>query len=361
MKIGSSLVTNEGSGLDARALDSWTSQIAYLKDQGNEVVVVSSGAVAEGIKRLGWSLRPRGIHELQAAAAVGQVGLVEAYEKHFRQSNVKTAQILLTHEDFSNRTRYLNARSTMNTLISMNIVPIVNENDTVATSEIQFGDNDTLAAMVANLLEANLLIILTDQDGLFSMDPKSTQKGKLIKRAKAGDKKLEKMASNKPGGQLGSGGMLTKVLAAKTAARSGAHTIIAPGKKKDILCRLLAGESLGTILLATQEPLDAKRKWLADNLKISGSVIVDPGAVKALRRDGGSLLTVGIKKVIGKFNRGELITCKDQNGNEIARGLANYDSNETAKIMGLSSSRIEKVLGYVAESELIHRDNLVVT
>ncbi len=329
-----------------------------MKDH-HEVVLVSSGAVAEGISRLGWLIKPRSVNHLQAAASVGQVGLVAAYESAFQQHGTNTSQVLLTHDDLSNRTRYLNARSTINTLLELGIVPIVNENDTVATAEIQFGDNDTLASLVTNLLEANLLIILTDQSGLYSLDPRVSKDAKLITEGNASDRELEKMAGSNPGSHLGSGGMFTKILAAKRAAKSGANTIIASGKEKNILTRLVGGERIGTSLKANTIPLDAKRQWLADHLKVRGYVTVDEGATAALLKKGKSLLPIGIESVEGDFARGDLISCIGSGRREIARGLANYSSNETKKLLKTPSNKIEEVLGYIAEEELIHRNNLV--
>lgn len=360
IKIGSSLVTNEGRGLDVEAIKDWANQIISLRTRGYEVILVSSGAVAEGKKRLGWTSKPRVLHQLQAAASVGQVGLVEAYAGSFHEQGVTISQILLTHDDFSDRTRYLNARSTINALLGWGVVPIVNENDTVATAEIQFGDNDTLAALVTNLLEAHLLIILTDQDGLFDLDPRKHKDAKLVRDGKAGDHELEKMASEIPGSHIGSGGMQTKVLAAKRAAASGADTIIASGHENNILLRILDGEKIGTKLKATKVPLDAKRQWLADNLKIKGIVSLDTGAETAIVKDGKSLLPVGVEKVEGTFTRGDLVSCVGPANKEIARGLVNYNSDEAIKLIGITSVKIEEALGYVAEEELIHRNNLVI-
>ena len=360
IKIGSSLLTNEGRGLDAEAIKDWANQIISLRLRGYEVILVSSGAVAEGKKRLGWTSKPRVLHQLQAAASVGQVGLVEAYAESFHEQGVTISQILLTHDDFSDRTRYLNARSTINALLGWGIVPIVNENDTVATAEIQFGDNDTLAALVTNLLEAHLLIILTDQDGLFDLDPRKNKHAKLVTDGQAGDAELEKMASEIPGSHIGSGGMQTKVLAAKRAAASGADTIIASGHENNILLRLVDGEKIGTKLKATKVPLDAKRQWLANNLKIKGTVSLDTGAETAIVNDGKSLLPVGVEKVEGSFIRGDLVSCVGPTNNEIARGLVNYNSDEAIKLIGITSGKIEEALGYIAEEELIHRNNLVI-
>ncbi len=358
VKVGSSLVTNEGRGLDAQAISLWGRQIAGLRALGKEVVLVSSGAVAEGMKRLGWARRPREMHELQAAAAVGQMGLAQVYESCFREHGLGTAQVLLTHEDLSDRKRYLNARSTLLTLLRLGVVPIINENDTVVTDEIKFGDNDTLGALVANLIEADCLVILTDQPGLFTADPRRHPAAQLLARVAAGDPVLESMAGG-TGSVLGKGGMITKVLAAKRAATSGAHTVIASGSETDVLLRLAAGEAIGTQFVAPTGRMAARKKWMADHLQLGGSVRLDEGAVKALQRDGKSLLPIGVVDVSGEFERGEVVACIDPAGREIARGLVNYSSFETRRIMRKPSSQIEAILGFVEEPELIHRDNLV--
>ena len=358
VKVGSSLVTADGQGLDHQALSRWASQIAELAQQGKQVVLVSSGAIAEGVARLGWSKRPHAINQLQAAAAVGQMGLVQAYESVFRTHGLHAAQILLTHEDLADRTRYLNARSTLRTLLELGVVPIINENDTVATDEIRLGDNDTLGALVTNLIEADCLIILTDQTGLFTADPRRDTRATLVANAHAGDAELERMAGG-AGSDIGTGGMLTKILAAKRAARSGAHTVICSGHEDNVLLRLAAGEAIGTQLVAQQAPLDARRQWLADHLQLRGGLVLDAGAVKALREDGKSLLPVGIQAVTGEFARGEVVALVDGEGHEIARGLANYSASEARQIQGKPSSAIEAVLGYMDEPELVHRDNLV--
>ncbi len=358
VKVGSSLVTNQGTGLDMSALGNWAQQIATLRAQGCEVVLVSSGAIAEGMQRLGWKQRPSAVHELQAAAAVGQMGLIQAYESCFRKHQLIAAQVLLTHADLADRERYLNARSTLRTLLSLGVVPIINENDTVVTDEIKFGDNDTLGALVANLIEADAFVILTDQDGLYTADPRKDSSAKLISVALAGDASLEAMAGG-AGSHIGRGGMITKVLAAKRAARSGAHTVIASGHERDVLPRLLQGESIGTLLTATALSLDARKQWLADHLQVTGKVALDAGAVKALRNDGKSLLPIGVKQVSGEFQRGAVVAILDDNGNDIARGLVNYSADEARRIAGKASSEIENILGYVDEPELIHRDNLV--
>ncbi len=357
IKIGSALLTNDGCGLRADSLDVWIKQIMALKHNGIDVVLVSSGAVAEGISRLGWKHQPRALHELQAAAAVGQMGMIQAYEQCFQQYGVRTAQILLTNEDVSDRRRYLNARSTLRTLVRLGIVPIVNENDTVATDEIQFGDNDTLAGLVANLIEADLLVILTDQAGLYDSDPRGNPAAKLIEKARSGDRVLEQYAGK--GGKLGRGGMLTKLRAARTAAKSGAGTVIASGMEDQVLTKIAAGENLGTFLVAGQEPIAARKQWLASQTLIRGRLILDAGAVKVLSEQGKSLLAVGVTSVEGQFKRGEIVACVDTAGVEIARGLVNYNREESARIAGHASHNIETLLGYVGEPELIHRDNLI--
>ena len=364
VKVGSSLVSNNGEGLDRAAIAAWAGQIARLVKAGKEnkqpkqIVLVSSGAVAEGMQRLGWKKRPTAVNELQAAAAVGQMGLVQMYESCFSEHSLHTAQVLLTHDDLADRKRYLNARSTLRTLLDLNVIPIINENDTVVTDEIRFGDNDTLASLVANLIEADALVILTDQSGLYSADPRRNSQARFIQHATAGAPELETMAGG-AGSSIGSGGMLTKVLAAKRAARSGAHTVIASGHEKDVLVRLAAGEVIGTHLRAEQIKTLAKKQWLADHLRISGKVTLDAGAVKALLEDGKSLLPVGVVAVDGSFERGDVVACIDTQGKEIARGLVNYNAIETARILRQPSSEIAKILGYVDEPELMHRDNMV--
>ncbi len=358
VKVGSSLVTNEGRGVDAEAIARWAAQIAQLAALDKHVILVSSGAIAEGMKRLGWHRRPRAIHELQAAAAVGQMGLVQCYESCFRAHGLHTAQVLLTHADMADRHRYLNARSTLRTLLAMRAIPVVNENDTVVTDEIKLGDNDTLAALVTNLVEAELLVILTDRPGLYDADPRQHPEAELVREAIAGDPRLERMAGG-AGSALAKGGMLTKVLAAKRAARSGAHTIIASGREADVLPRILAGEAIGTRLLAETVPLAARKQWLADHLNVSGRLTLDAGATKALVRDGKSLLPIGVRAIAGEFQRGAVVACLDPEGREVARGLVNYPADEARRIMGRPSRDIEGILGYVDEPELINRDNLV--
>ena len=360
IKIGSSLLTNDGQGLAVDAIDAWVEQIAALRQAGREVLLVSSGAVAEGLSRLGWTQRPHALHKLQAAAAIGQMGLVQAYESRFQKYGLHTAQILLTHEDLADRQRYLNARSTLNTLLDLGVIPIVNENDTVTTDEIRLGDNDTLAALVANLIEADLLVLLTDQQGLLDGDPRTHPDARLIPEAQAGDLALEKMAAGS-GGALGCGGMLTKVRAAARAARSGTMTLIASGKEHNILQRLAADEKLGTRLTAESGAVAARKQWLAGQLKVRGRLLLDDGAVKVLRSAGSSLLPVGVTRVEGDFDRGDLVVCLDSAGEEMARGLVNYNAADSEKIIGQPSSRIEELLGYIDETELIHRDNLVLT
>lgn len=357
IKIGSALLTDNGRGLAGPAMDAWVEQVASLQKAGVDVVLVSSGAVAEGMARLGWAKRPHALHELQAAAAVGQMGLIEAYESRFQQYGLRTAQILLTHDDLSNRKRYLNARSTLNTLLSLGVIPVINENDTVVTEEIKFGDNDTLGALVANLVEAELLIILTDQHGLFDKDPRAHEDAQLIHEAIAGDPQYLAVAGD--GGALGRGGMRTKLTAAALAARSGASTIIAYGREQQILTRLYNGELLGTLLKAQQAPIAARKQWLAGHLQLAGTLVLDEGAVKVLRDSGRSLLAVGVKDVQGEFSRGSLVRCVDGSGQEVARGLVNYSADESRRIMGQPSEKIESILGYVDEPELIHRDNLI--
>lgn len=357
VKIGSALLTNDGQGLDQQAISRWVDQIAALKESGLEVVLVSSGSVAEGMTRLGWSNRPHEIYKLQAAAAVGQMGLVQAYETNFQRHSTHTAQILLTHEDHSNRKRYLNAQATLKTLLGMGVVPVVNENDTVVTKEIRFGDNDTLGALVANLVEADALILLTDQQGLFTADPRHDANATLISEARAEDESLAAMAGD--GGKLGRGGMATKVRAAKLAARSGAVTVIASGREDDVLLRLRDAESLGTLLVPERGPMVARKQWIAGHLQARGTLELDEGAVKALRERGKSLLPAGVRSVSGDFSRGEMVIITDEYGRIVARGLVNYGVDAARKIIGKPSREIESILGFMGEEELVHRDNLV--
>ncbi len=358
VKVGSSLVTNDGRGIDAEAIGNWSRQLATLARQGRELVMVSSGAIAEGMKRLGWTTRPREIHELQAAAAVGQMGLAQMYETKLRELGMGSAQVLLTHADLADRERYLNARSTLLTLLSLNVIPVINENDTVVTDEIKFGDNDTLGALVANLVEADALVILTDQRGLYAADPRKDPAARFIDEAQAGDPQLERMAGG-AGSSIGRGGMITKILAAKRAAGSGASTVIAWGREPDVLLRLAAGEAIGTALVARTPKLAARKQWMADHLQLRGAVTVDAGAVVKLREEGKSLLPIGMTEVQGDFVRGDVIAVRDAAGQEIARGLANYSAAEARLIARRASSQIEALLGYANEPEMIHRDNLV--
>ncbi len=357
IKIGSALLTNEGMGLKAESLDVWIKQIVALRESGIEIVLVSSGSIAEGVKRLGWSKRPSALHELQAAAAVGQMGLIQAWEQSFQVYDAHTAQVLLTSEDVSDRRRYLNARSTLRTLVELGIIPVVNENDTVATDEIQLGDNDTLAGLVANLIEADLLVILTDQAGLYDDDPRHNPNATLVEEGRAGDTQLDSFAGK--GGMLGRGGMRTKLQAASTAAKSGADTIIASGLEPGVLERIAGGENIGTILTAERAPVAARKQWLAGQTQLKGELVLDAGAARVLKQDGRSLLAVGVTGVKGNFRRGEIVSCCDESGREIARGLVNYNSDEANRIKGQASEKIESLLGYVDEPELIHRDNLI--
>ena len=358
VKVGSSLVTNEGRGIDAEAVGNWCRQLALLAAQGREVVMVSSGAIAEGMKRLGWRTRPTELHELQAAAAVGQMGLAQMYETQLSRHGMGSAQVLLTHADLADRERYLNARSTLRTLLRLQVIPVINENDTVVNDEIKFGDNDTLGALVANLVEADVLVILTDQRGLYSADPRKDPDARFIDLATAGDVALEQMAGG-AGSAIGRGGMLTKILAAKRAAGSGASTVIAYGREPDVLLRLAAGEAIGTALQAGTPKLAARKQWMADHLQLRGAVKVDAGAVVKLRDEGKSLLPIGITDVEGEFHRGDVIAVLTPAGVEIARGLANYASGEARLIARKPSSQIAGLLGFANEPEMIHRDNMV--
>lgn len=359
IKVGSSLVTNGGQGLDLKAIESWVVQISELKQMGCEVLLVSSGAIAEGLKRLNWKRRPHEIHQLQAAAAVGQMGLVQAYEQRFAAQGQISAQVLLTHADLEDRERYLNARSTLFSLLEHNVVPIINENDTVVTDEIRFGDNDTLGALVTNLVEADALIILTDQSGLYDKDPRKHADAQFVFEESAENPQLKTMAGG-AGSSVGTGGMYTKVLAAQRAARSGADTLIASGHEPSVLARLAKAERVGTFLVSSMNRLAARKQWLADHLKVKGSLILDEGATRALRDRKTSLLPVGVKGSQGVYQRGELVACLGPDGREIGRGLVNYSSQEVSKIAGQPSQAIEAILGYLDEPELIHRDNMVV-
>ena len=364
VKVGSSLVTNEGRGLDEAAIGEWSRQLAALVrgDGGvpREVVMVSSGAIAEGMKRLGWVARPQEIHELQAAAAVGQMGLAQMYETKLREQGMGSAQVLLTHADLADRERYLNARSTLLTLLRLGVVPVINENDTVVTDEIKFGDNDTLGALVANLVEADALVILTDRKGLYTADPRRDPAAQFVHEAKAGDPALEAMAGG-AGSSIGKGGMITKILAAKRAAGSGASTVIAWGREPDVLVRLVDGHALGTLLIAQTQKKQARKQWMADHLQLRGAVTVDAGAAAKLREEGKSLLPIGMTAVEGDFSRGDVIAVRDEAGAEIARGLANYAAAEARLLCRKPSSEFEKLLGYTAETEMVHRDNLVLS
>lgn len=358
IKIGSALLTNNGDGLNVAGIATWSKQISELRKSGIEIVLVSSGAVAEGMCRLGLTIRPESIHELQAAAAVGQMGLIQSYESAFSKYDLHTAQVLLTHDDLSNRQRYLNARNTVGSLLEFGVIPVINENDTVVTEEICFGDNDTLAALVANLIEADYLLILTDQNGLFDRNPREHDDAKLISEASADDNSLAVMAEG-GAGIFGRGGMATKISAAKLAARSGTSTLIAAGKENNVIQRLFSGEKLGTLLYAEQTHDAARKQWLAGHLQIKGQLVLDEGAIKNICESGSSLLAVGVSDVKGEFSRGEIVSCISSTGKEIARGLVNYNSNDVAKIKGKASNDIESILGYIDNAELIHRDNLV--
>ncbi len=357
VKIGSSLLTRNGQGLDRDAMRAWVAQMAQLCRDGVQLLVVSSGAVAEGMVRLGWRRRPTALNQLQAAAALGQMGLVQAWESAFQEYGLHTAQVLLTHDDLSDRRRYLNARTTLRSLLKLGIVPVINENDTVVTDEIRFGDNDTLAALVANLVEADALVILTDQPGMFEQDPRSVPDARMLDVVDADDPALQRAATGSQG-ELGRGGMITKVGAARIAARSGACTVIGGGAEADVLLRLRAGEEVGTLFRPGQAPLDARKQWLAGQLRASGRLTLDAGAIRVLREQGRSLLAVGVRGVKGRFQRGDLVVLEDETGAEIGRGLVNYNSDEAGRLAGQPSERIEELLGYVAEPELVHRDNL---
>ena len=360
VKVGSSLVTNEGRGLDEQAIGEWCRQLSALVREGRELIMVSSGAIAEGMKRLGWQQRPKALNELQAAAAVGQMGLAQMYETQLRHNGLGSAQVLLTHADLADRERYLNARSTLLTLLSHGVLPVINENDTVVNDEIKFGDNDTLGALVANLVEADVLIILTDQKGLYSADPRVEPSATFVHTARAGDAQLEAMAGG-AGSSIGKGGMITKILAAKRAAGSGASTVIAWGRETDVLLRLAKGEAIGTLLVAPTQKQQARKQWMADQLQLRGSITVDKGAVDKVRKEGKSLLPIGMTAVEGEFSRGEVIAILDPQGVEIARGLANYASAEARLICRKPSGEIDASLGYTAEPEMVHRDNLVLS
>ena len=359
VKIGSALITADGKGLDRERLGRWVDQLADMIEDGRELVLVSSGAVAEGVNRMNWARRPQSLHELQAAAAIGQMGLVQAWESCFQRRGRHTAQVLLTHDDLSNRQRYLNARGTLRTLVDLGVVPVINENAAVANEELCFGDNDTLAALVANLVEADVLVLLTDQDGLYDADPRVNPQAQLVGSANADDARLDAMAGSRSGSGLGQGGMVTKLRASRLAARSGTATLIANGRTDNVLTRLALGEALGTLLRPSQEPEAARKRWLAGHLVAKGRLTLDDGAVRVLRESGRSLLAVGVTAVSGRFSRGEVVVCVDRDGHEVARGLVNYSADEADRIKGMASSRIADILGYVDDDELIHRDNLV--
>ena len=360
VKVGSSLVTDEGRGLDAAAIGDWCAQLAVLVKDGREVIMVSSGAIAEGMKRLNWAVRPKAIHQLQAAAAVGQMGLVQVYETSLRENGIGSAQVLLTHADLADRERYLNARSTLLALLQLGVVPVINENDTVVNDEIKFGDNDTLGALVANLVDADVLVILTDQKGLFTADPRKDPLATFVHVGRAGDPALEAMAGG-AGSAIGRGGMLTKILAAKRAAGSGASTVIAWGRQPQVLLRLVQGEAIGTLLVAQTAKNQARKQWMADHLQLRGAVVIDPGAALKVGAEGKSLLPIGMTSVQGDFSRGDVIAIKGVDGGEVARGLANYSSSEARLICRKSSVEFERLLGYTGEPEMVHRTNLVLS
>jgi len=358
IKIGSAVLTDNGRGLNHAAINEWVEQISELKSRGVNVVIVSSGSVAEGMVRLGWNSRPHALHQLQAAASVGQMGLIQAYEQSFQRQGFKTAQVLLTHDDLSNRTRYLNARATIKTLLELSVVPIINENDVVANDELRVGDNDTLAAIIANLISADLLMILTDQDGFFDADPRMNADAKLLDQVKVGDPSLDQAAGDSSGA-LGRGGMQTKLTAARMAARSGSATVIAPGLRKNVVLDVIDGVSTGTLLVPDEAPVSARKRWLTAHLDIKGRLVLDAGAVNALQKSGVSLLSIGVLEVNGSFSRGDLVACFTEDGELVARGLINYASVDIDKIKGQKSSAIEAVLGFIDEAEIMHRDNLV--
>ncbi len=360
VKIGSTLLTADGKGLDHQLIEQWSAQMATLASAGKEIVLVSSGSIAEGMTRLGWQKKPSAVHELQAAAAVGQMGLVQAYESVFKKFDRQTAQVLLTHEDMADRRRYLNARATLNTLLNLGVVPIINENDTVITDEIRLGDNDTLAAMVASLIEADVLVLLTDQDGLYNKDPRTNNDAKLLSHANASDPDIHALAGPS-GSSFGSGGMNTKIKAAERAAKSGTTTVIASGREPDVLLKLNEAAHLGTMLTTSQGAEVARKRWLSNQLRVSGTLTLDAGAVKTLHERGASLLSVGVSACSGDFKRGELVACVDEHNVEHARGLINYSAAESKQLLGQSSDKIKTLLGYEREPELIHRDNMVLT
>ncbi len=359
IKIGSALLTKDGKGLDYAAIEDWSEQIAQLRKQGIEIILVSSGSVAEGMSRMGWTKRPTELAELQAAAAIGQTGLIEAYETQFKKHNIQAAQILLTHDDISNRKRYLNARNTLRALLKFKALPIINENDTVALEEMRLGDNDTLAALAANLIEANLLVILTDQAGLFDKDPRHNDDAQLISEDSANNADLLKFVGELST-NLGSGGMGTKLTAAKRAAHSGCATVIASGREDKVLQRLSQGENIGTLLKPDKTQITARKQWIAGQVQVNGTLILDQGASQAIQKNGTSLLPVGVVKSEGQFDRGDVVDCKNSDGDIIARGVVNYSHNQVHKLYKTPSNQINNILGYAGETEIIHRDNLVV-
>ena len=359
IKIGSALLTKDGKGLDYAAIEDWSEQIAQLRKQDIEIILVSSGSVAEGMSRMGWTKRPTELAALQAAAAIGQTGLVEAYENQFKKHNIQAAQILLTHDDISNRKRYLNARNTLRALLKFKALPIINENDTVALEEMRLGDNDTLAALAANLIEAELLVILTDQEGLFNKDPRHHSDAILICEDSANNNDLLKFVGDNST-SLGRGGMGTKLTAAKRAAHSGCATVIASGRETKVLQRLAQGEEIGTFLKPDQTQITARKQWIAGQVQVNGVLILDQGASQAILKNGTSLLPVGIEKSQGVFDRGDVVDCQSIDGKTIARGVVNYSHKEVDKLYKTSSDRISEILGYAGEAEVIHRDNLVV-
>ncbi|GBO93057.1 glutamate 5-kinase [Mesosutterella multiformis] len=360
IKVGTALLTDNGRGLDEKAIANLAEELSAVQKLGREVVLVSSGSIAEGVRRLGWERRPTEVGQLQAAAAVGQMGLAQAYETEFAKRGVKTAQILLTGADLADRTRYLNARSALLTLLSLGVVPVINENDTVVTDEIKVGDNDTLGSVVTNLIEADALVILTDQKGLFTADPRKNPDAVFVDRARAGDPALEKMAGG-AASSFSKGGMITKVIAAKRAAQSGASTVIVYGREPRVLQRLAAGETIGTELVCYQPRILARKSWIADHLNIEGAVLLDAGAARAIVKGNTSLLPVGVKEVRGDFKRGDVIAVLSPEGDELARGLAGYSSSDTVRIAGHHTEEIEGILGFIEQPELIHKDNLVIT
>ena len=357
IKIGSALLTNDGAGLDAALMKSWVSQMAELVRNDVELCLVSSGAIAVGLQALNLKMRPTELPLLQAAAAIGQMGLIQAWQSCFKAQGLETAQVLLTHEDLADRTRYLNARDTLKALSQFGVIPVVNENDTVATDEIRFGDNDSLGALATNLLEADVLVILTDQDGFFDRDPRVHAEAQLVPEARALDPELIHMAG-KDGGALGRGGMHTKVLAAQQAARSGAATVIANGRTERVLSRLRAGDALGSLLLPDLKPQAARKRWLASHKQTRGVLVIDAGAQRALAEAGRSLLPVGVIDVRGAFARGEIVAIESVDGERIATGLVNYGAEQARQIAGQSTGAL-RASGLLVEGDaLVHRDNM---